>query len=554
MMSSEKAAMHAKELESSYSSLQASYDKLKTDYDALRRQFEQSLMDANDQVQNERQKCELLQITLEEKTMEAENLSLKLSAAIEEKTNAVDDMSKQLSVKTEQLAELDKDKAALEACTQNLEQQLTEKQLLVDQLQGLESSIDGYITGLQEGHAEIQALQDKLRTTEAEQAKVIQDLSEEVQDLRHRLSEATKQNDEMKELTQVQLNQCEGNSETIRVDLTKELEHIQDLLNQKNVEFNELSLERETFKTNIETLTRELSVRENELLTLQTENESLRVQIQAMNSEMADVKEKYETELNEYEMKMQLSLMNKLEEYEKVQEPELESAKPKVEEEIPIFTFAIADNKDEELKKLKAELKAKDETIEHLQYSVNESTTTKMIQALQDNVNALHNEKAALEEQLIMQNQKMHELTTQLEDAHKRLQANLAEVDSTIKLQQELQSRREEVERLSQLLVEKENQLRAVLETQVINSDVIQDNENRLREELFEKQRQLESFEKSVNELTSEVERLREIEAFSANRETVIEDLKKREQERNKSEDALKDELRSIHNYDNIFT
>uniref|UniRef100_A0ABD2WLA6 Protein lava lamp n=1 Tax=Trichogramma kaykai TaxID=54128 RepID=A0ABD2WLA6_9HYME len=545
MMSSEKAAMHAKELESSYSSLQASYDKLKIDYDALRRQFEQSLMDANDQVQNERQKCELLQITLEEKTMEAENLSLKLSAAIDEKTNAVDDMSKQLSVKTEQLAELEKDKAALEACTQNLEQQLTEKQLLVDQLQGLESSIDGYITGLQEGHAEIQALQDKLRTTEAEQAKVIQDLSEEVQDLRHRLSEATKQKDEMKELTQVQLNQCEGNSETIRVDLTKELEHIQDLLNQKNVEFNELSLERETLKTNIETLTRELSVRENELLTLQTENESLRVQIQAMNSEMADVREKYETELNECEMKTQLSLINKLEEYEKVQEPELEGAKPKVEEEIPIFTFAIADNKDEELKILKAELKAKDETIEHLQYSVNESMTTKMIQALQDNVNALHNEKAALEERLFMQNQKMHELTTQLEGAHQRLQANLTEVDSTIKLQQELHSRTEEVQRLSQLLVEKENQLRAVLETQVINSDVMQDNENRLREELFEKQQQLESFEKSVNELTSEVKRLREMEAFSANMETVIEDLKKREQERSKSEDALKDELRS---------
>lgn len=417
VMSSEKAAMHAKELASSYASLQETYDKLKADYDALRRQFEQSLMDANDQVQNERQKCELLQITLEEKAMEAEKLAVQLSAAIEEKTNAaaeLDQLSQRLADESRQLARLEEDKAALEMCAQTLERELAEKRLLVEQLHGMESSIGGYVTGLQEGHAEIQALQDKLRATESDNAKVVHELTEEVRALRERLSETIEQRDAVAERSEVQLSRCEGDSALLRQDLSKEVEHAQALEKQSQ----DFAVERETLKSAVETLTAELDGRASELQALQADNACLRDKIEAANAEMAEARERYEAQLDDYEMKAQLALMSSLDQIEankatgKSEQPE-SAAPTQVVEEISMFTFADstgAKDNEEELNRLRADIKAKDEVIEHLQYSINESTTTKTLQALQENINALHNEKDVLERQLVAKNEEIHAL------------------------------------------------------------------------------------------------------------------------------------------------
>ncbi|KAJ8688274.1 hypothetical protein QAD02_024069 [Eretmocerus hayati] len=75
---------------------------------------------------------------------------------------------------------------------------------------------------------------------------------------------------------------------------------------------------------------------------------------------------------------------------------------------LPYVTLAVSPvggvDKEEEIKRLEAELELKNHEIDHLQFSLSEHNLTRMIQRLQDDVNFLFDKKSALEQQIVSKN------------------------------------------------------------------------------------------------------------------------------------------------------
>ncbi|XP_014208858.1 protein lava lamp isoform X2 [Copidosoma floridanum] len=332
-----------------------------------------------------------------------------------------------------------------------------------------------------------------------------------------------------------------------KAQLQTKTQQLADTLNEKKLRLDELSME--------------IAVKDNELSKQRSELEELRgvgdkvkgleLSIEAYVMEVQEKNEKIneqqaklndlEATLNDREQQeidqLRFDLQSKMSELEEVkgklealtQEQSASTPKEVVsvqetavhEDDVPVFTFGSDTDDDRELKKLKAELKAKNDEIEHLLYSLNEAKTTRMIQELQDNVNALYNEKSYLEEQIIIKNQEIHALKTQLDgrpaqqqQQHERRKRSLGEQEELMRLQNELHSRDQQINDLRYLLAEKEAQLKETLPVA-----------EEAKYKMYENFQEIESYKLTVDELQAEVASLRGLERLAAEDKATIERL-----------------------------
>ncbi|XP_058788968.1 protein lava lamp-like isoform X2 [Phymastichus coffea] len=401
------------ELQAKNAELTTNNDKLKSDYETLRRQYEQSLMDANEQVQNTRQNFELAKAELIERN---EKLTEQLRLVLEEK--------EYLETK---VTELQSDLKQLTV----LKDQFQENQAMMEgKLKELELSIEGYTVEVHEKDALIQSL--LAQHAQAMDASTLQ-------------------------LTQAHQAIANLQSEHSQKE-SDELRRLQDELNNARVD-------------------------------------------------LEDTKAKLQVALQEQSSKSTVS----------------------AEENIPIFTFE-SDSDSKEIKSLRAELKAKELEIEHLSYSLNEGSMTRLVQELQDNINTLYNEKGELEDRLVEKDKQIEQLKKLVLDEEERVKRSAEDDDGRIaELEKKLSEREREI-----------IQLKSELDR--LGNDHEHDQQ---RNELYEKQRELESLKFTVSELQSEVANLRGLERLAAEDKATIERLaSEKENIRRQAEGAINDLLR----------
>ncbi|XP_031783521.1 golgin subfamily B member 1 isoform X9 [Nasonia vitripennis] len=575
----EESSKKTNELEAKNVELLSNNEKLKGDYETLRKQYEQSLMDANDQVQSMRQNCELIKAEYVEKTSEHDKtvaeLNERLQTVLEEKTqlegkvqgleseverinNATtytDELSELLNARVQEVAGLKEelqrllqDKTQLEENTRATIQQLTEElhdkqdkfdalntaiaekdgeilrqaaeleelRGLVDKVNGLELSIEGYTTQVQEQNEELETLRDKLRQYEVALTEKEQQVSSQQSQLQQSLSETQQCNTQVQE--QHELAQRLAVAETHVAELTQRLSEAEN---------------------HIQNLNSALSEKEAHLAQDGEESRRLQDELQVKEAELAEVKSKLEAAVQAQE---QAASQVRKEISSIQQQPSV-----KVIDELPVFTFG-SDNDDKELQNLRAELRAKNEEIEHLQYAINESQTTRIIQELQDNINALYNEKAELESQVISKNQEINGLKFQLDELrshqHQPVKRSAEDQEELFKLQNELHIRDQELNELRYVVTEKESQLREALEQASGNAEQHESVE-KLKSDLYEKQQELENLKFTVSDLQSEVANLRGLERLAGEDRATIERLSSEKEEvRREAQEAVERVLR----------
>jgi chromosome segregation ATPase len=367
-------------LQAKNADLTASNDKLASDYSSLRKQYEQSLMDANDQVLSVRQKSDLLKQELEEKSANNERLAAELRASTEARTlleldaERLSELSSLLVTREQELARLTEELRDYRAN----EETEAELRAAKDNLKGMELSIEGYTTELQERAEELHVLRDRVsgqeaRLLEQEQRFVV--LETELQLREERLRER-------EEEARVARETASGYEEEIRV-LRETTSGQAEVFAEKERHLAELELQLQALSEDRRNVEQELAYKLEEAGQRVTE---LGVVIAERDAYLAQVEE------------TRARLEAALHEREGV--PETREA------EIPVFTFP-GGNDDGELQRLRLELAAKNEEIEELQEWTNKNTIIHMVQGMQDNINALYNDKSALEQQLAEKSQEI---------------------------------------------------------------------------------------------------------------------------------------------------
>lgn len=405
------------ELQVENAKLTAGNEKLKSDYNTLRKQYEQSLMDANDQVQSMRQSYQLLQDEFAEKNAESEkiiaDLNERLQEVMEEKAQldarihqleseaekfnataaTLDEVTELLNARVQEVASLKEElqrnlaeKAHQEEnSTQTLQQltdELREKELQLETLNAalLEKNIEG-----SKLTAELENLKEQAQNQEIRYAAELQDKMEEIHLLQEKISRyeaalSEKEHQLTSQESQLQQSATDVQQCTSQVRDQHELERRLQEAEKHIIELSAIVNEKEA---NLESNNEEL--------------QRLHSELAAQRAEVEETKSKLESALQDQSscIKQEVS--------------DVQTVKPLVEE-IPVFTFASDSEKEQELEKLKAELRTKNEEIEHLKYSLNENSLTHMIQELQDSINLLYNEKLELEDQVATKNQEISTL------------------------------------------------------------------------------------------------------------------------------------------------
>lgn len=532
--------------------LQKDLDKLREEYNILRKQYEQSLMDANDQVQVMRQNSDVLKEELARKGEEiAEVLSLtkvaddslsrlnqelqealrekeELRKALEEKVLEVQSLRQESDVCVESLKGEGELLSAKGMEIENLQKTILEKE---EELLSLKKRTEELASSNSELEARSQQMDLSLQTYLAElemKNRILETKDQEIQSLASSLDEKILKE---RDLAQQVLNLESGSQQCVSTLQSHEinLQLLQNRLSQAEHEVHEsrnLLAEREstiqgfeqelqkakqeleTSRLEIEELVSKLQVHEQELERLSDIEESKTESYNVLNLEFHAKKE----ELNYMKQRL-LEREATITDLKEKLEKEVSSEAPKTVDGIPVFRMGGSD--DQEIDELKAELSKKQLQIVHLESSLSDSPYPQIIQELQDTVNRLYNEKAQVELTLVT-------LSQNLKD---RLKEKEEEVQN---LRQELELQRKE-------MVLKEDSDRVSRRKRSLGDDEI----NRLKDALRAWEQEVDNLRQVIAEKDAQL-----LQDFSsAEKETIERLMAEKEQVRIEAEEILERKL-----------
>lgn len=342
-------------LNNQYAQSQVALTKSKEKYDILRKQYEQSLMDANDQVAATRQNSELLRIEFSEKVEKLELEISSLQQALKEK----EALENQISVLTSSEEKLSTVNASLTVVTellnarvqevadlkQELQSQYVEKQQIKAELQ---LEIQNLMIELDEKKQELTSLRQTCSNKEhellqqrsmetvstivseatqelvqkhvieiEEKDKKLRDLMEKLSTLQLAMDEctlnlrdgATKLETQQQQIAYLKEDLMERNLiiESTKADadsMSKQLRKKQEELTQRDEEHSKLTAILEKYLTDIQHLQSQLSVTETNATDLQEcylRIHDLEQQIQTLNSEKESILLQYNQETKTYQ-------------------------------------------------------------------------------------------------------------------------------------------------------------------------------------------------------------------------------------------------------------
>ncbi|KAJ8674067.1 hypothetical protein QAD02_005329 [Eretmocerus hayati] len=527
--STEDDGVQLKDLQSKNEALTTSNEKLKSDYNTLRKQYEQSLMEAEEQVQSTRSDNQILHQEIEQRTLES---NYKLEVAMEEKTllqvtlaetqASLDSLTEEITAIKEQLQlELDKRdelERLLKQSNDRFRDEVTVKQAQMDALNTALMDKDDELANLTRQMGELGGMKEKTRGLELSieaYSLEVQEKSTEIQTLQERIAKLE-----------------------------------QALANREDQVTNEQG--------------QQTSHSFGDLVPLSKEHQELRSKIVELESVIAE-KDAAVNRAEQEIQKLRLELENSVTTLETVslqqrRVPEVEAGLFKdVENDIPVFTFASDDDdKDVQLKHVRAELMATKQEMERLQSSVNNDNQKQAIQKLQDEIHSLLSEKSELEQQIIANNQEINALKSQLHEfqSHQdRRKRSMGEQEELMRLQNEIHDRDQQINDLKYTIAEKDSELRVALQEAAIDYESHETAE-KLRSEL--EQLELRRLERLVEQQSDTIDRLssenwqakEDIERILREKEIEIESLRRHLSEENQSLmqdlNASKDEISNL--------
>ena len=414
----DETVVQVQELQTKNSELIASNDQLKQDYETLKKQHEQSLVETNNQLHTLHENSELLKNQLSDKTIENERMTAELSGRLQAVLEEKVELEKKIQNLEEDVEKLDSSAASLSdlsellnarvqevtSLKEELHKQHTEKSTLEENMRSMMQQLTDELNEKQSQLDKANALlheKDGEMSKQAIEVEELRGLEEKVKGLELSIEGYTTEVQEKNEQIRF-LQEKIGSHETTLAEKEQELVAQQSLLQQSATDIQQCTSQVHE-QQSINQKFMEAEQRISELSAIIAEKEA---SLQHSNEEV----HRLQMELQNKQVEVQ-ETMTKLE-IAGVQQQSVEAPKEvgnEQDEDIPVFTFS-SNNHDLELQNLRAELRSKNEEIEHLQYSLNEGTLTHTIQELQDNVNALYNEKAELEDQIIVKNQEINGL------------------------------------------------------------------------------------------------------------------------------------------------
>ncbi|KAL0120262.1 hypothetical protein PUN28_008136 [Cardiocondyla obscurior] len=646
--------------------LQSALNKSKEEYDALRKQYEQSLIDANDQVTAMRQNSELLKSEFTEKIEKSEAEIDYLRKTLEEKNilenNALINSEEKLSIANTSLIEvtelLNARVQEVADLKQELQNQYVERQRVEATLQ---MEIQNSTKELHEKEQEVrtlkQAFSDKehelIHQQSMETVNVI--VNEATQELAQKHAiEIEDKDKELRNLTEkltvleskvneysAKLQDCAIKFETqqeqieyLKEDLTERNSIIgstqtdMNLMNEKLQEKQQELEQYEEEKANLEStvqkcladiqrLQNQLNATETTMIDVQEYNSrihSLEEEIQALKSERASILLQYEQETKMFQTQMENNkeeinalkhdLREKTEQLHYVntqmcaKDNDLEEIRARMSDkdslletinqelndkrielerlrneqssqiidDIPISR--MGHDNDVELQstinELKTQMEAKQQELEHLKYILSENTYPTIIQEMQDRINCLYNEKAALEaswraagESLAEKQQQVDLLTQRINEQDQeyiskeetsllfRDRRSVHDQEEIIRLQNDLHAKEQEINELKYIIAEKDRQLslQASMEPQSDDFE-LRETVQRLMGDLYGKEQEIQTLKSTIGELQEQILRLKDYERLSEESRNAIERLtSEKEQIRLEAEEFLDKEL-----------
>ncbi|XP_015600609.1 protein lava lamp isoform X2 [Cephus cinctus] len=166
--------------------LQSKLDKLKEEYDLLRKQYEQSLMDANDQITAMRENCEILKSELNAKTEEFE-------AVLQDRTRIsgteVADLRMQLRTALEEKAALTNKVESLKSVEEKFASATSSTAEMSELLNARVQEVADLKQELQQLYVERTQAEEKLEERERKLSKDLKDKQEEIETLKRAFAE-----------------------------------------------------------------------------------------------------------------------------------------------------------------------------------------------------------------------------------------------------------------------------------------------------------------------------------------------------------------------------
>ncbi|XP_012232589.2 protein lava lamp isoform X2 [Linepithema humile] len=647
--------------------LQGALDRSKEEYDTLRKQYEQSLIDANDQVAAMRQNSDLLKIEFIEKAdgleAEIENLhkALEEKKVLEDKLHALMDSEEKLVTVNASLTEVTELLNARVQEVADLKQELQVQYVERQQAEArLQSEIHNLTKELDEKAQELQALRRALSDKEQEliqqrnvetvnavvseatqelvqkhaieiemKDKELHDLTEKLTALQSTMDEYTLQLRDSASKLDTQQQQIEylkedlternaiiGAAQADVNSINETLQGRQQELAQYEEERARLVAERERYLADIQHLQSRLHATEASTVDLQEYDSRVRglqQEVAFLKSEKESILLQYDQETKTYQTHMEndkeliAALKHDLQEKtEQLQhtntqlcarENDLEGIKAVISDKDSLLEatsrklnekrakieklrekLQMADNMraktsnddDEELRdtiidELKAQMEIKQQELEHLKYVLSENTYPTIIQQMQDRINCLYNEKAALETSLqattqtLTEKQEQVNLLTQRINGQNQEYMTKEEVSSLsrdrrsahdqeeiVRLQNELHAKEQEINELKYIIAEKDSQLclQASMEPQSDDFE-LRESIQRLTGELYGREQEVQTLKSTIAELQEEVLRLKDFERLSEESRNAIERLtSEKEHIRVEAEEFLHRELR----------
>ncbi|XP_033217023.1 golgin subfamily B member 1-like isoform X2 [Belonocnema kinseyi] len=524
--------------------LQKDLDKLREEYNILRKQYEQSLMDANDQVQVMRQNSDVLKEELARKCEEiAEVLSLNKEA-----DESLSRLSQELQ---EALREKEELRKALEKKVLEVQSLRQESDVCVESLKGEEMEIENLRKTILEKDEELLILKkrtEELVSSNSELEVRFQQMDLSLQtylvdlETKNRILEtkdqeiqtlvSTLQSHEINlQLLQNRVSQAEHELHESRNLLAERESTIQGF----EQELQKAKQDLETSRLEIEELVSKLQVHEQELERLGEIEENKTESYNVLNLEFHAKKE----ELNYMKQRLSESETTITDLKEKL-EKEVSSEAPKTVDGIPVFRMGGSD--DQEIDELKSELSKKQLQIENLESSLSDSPYPQIIQELQDTVNRLYNEKAQIELTLATLSQnlrdRLKEKEEEVENLRQELELQRQQMDSDRvsrrkrslgddeinRLKDALRAWEQEVDDLRHVIAEKDAQLQqdsSSTEKETIERLMAEKEQVRLEAE--------EILERKLSEKEMEIESLKS--RLQEEKELLLTDLKLKEKD-----------------------
>lgn len=523
--------------------LRSTLNKSKEDYDILRRQYEQSLIDANDQVTAMRQNSDILKIEFTEKVerleIEIDHLQKDLEekrvlennalTTSEEKFSAVNasliEITELLNARVQEVADLKQ-----ELQVQYVERQQAEAMLQLE-LQNLTKELDDRKQDLESLK---QAFNDKKH-------ELIQQRS--VETVNAIVSEATQ------ELIQKHAIDIEGKNKELH-DLTEKLTILQSTVDEYNLKLRDYVMKLETQQQQIVYLKEDLTERNSIIGITQTDmnlmNEKLRekqqelIQYEEEKTKLAAEVEKCladiqclqsrlnATEATTVNLQECSSRIHSLEQEVQILKSEKESILLQYDQETEMYQTQLKNNK-EQINALKYDLREKTEQLHYL--------NTQLCAKENDlkTIKAIMNDKDSL---LEITNQELNDKRTKLEKLHNEQNSEIIddfpickmvhdddmELQSTInELKVQMEVKQQELDHLKYIL--SENTYPIIIQKMQDRINCLYNEKATLEislrttsESLIEKQQQVNLLSQGINKQNQEQISKKEINLFSKDR------------------------------------